>query len=79
MVEKEVKISVIISPEELAKEFAEMEATEQARFFNQVARIADSWRHSFVFQLSAVGHSGVLTQRARALMRDIGDYAEEGE
>lgn len=71
---------VLISPTafELATEFCEMDADEQAEFFNAIHEITSkTFRQPFVFQLQAVTDSTALTDDGRSIMDAIGNYSQK--
>ena len=72
---KQIEIDFEPTPEEVAERFCEMEADEQAQFFNQIARLSDLWNRAFVFQLQGVADSSELTEAGRKVMCDIGQYS----
>jgi hypothetical protein len=72
---KTVEVEIEVSPKELATVFCEMNANEQAEFFNQVALISDSWVAPFCFQLQYITESELLADNGRDVMEAIGDYS----
>lgn len=79
MIKKNVMVTLTLSPEDLAREFADMDHREQAAFFNHLALIVDGWEAPVEVQVSAVVRSGILTESARDLIAVLGSYAYEGE
>ena len=75
MIQRNIKVPIFPTPEELAQEFCASCETQQAQFFNEVARITNKWESLFCFQLQAIVDSDILTDDARLIMSDIGDYA----
>jgi hypothetical protein len=72
---KTMELEIKISPSELAAEFCEMKANEQADFFSEVSRISKEWTAPFCFQLQAITDSQELTNGGREIMSSIGDYS----
>lgn len=64
-----------ISPETLATLFAEMDASEQARFFNKLHERAEDW---FPMQLQYITDDDGLTLEGRRVMQMIGEYSHWG-
>ena len=64
-----------ITPAELAKEFCEMDADNQALFFSYIAGEVGRWKNSFCFQLQTITDSKFLTDGGRDIMEQIGDYS----
>jgi hypothetical protein len=75
MITRHKTIIVNPSPEELAAEFAEFNAYEQAAFFVELARLMKLWDRPAVMQLQAITDNPLLTTEARSLMAQIGEYA----
>lgn len=66
------------SPELLAELFARLDNNDQARFFNRVAEVADTWSNGgWPFQLQYVTESE-LTLGGRRVMQMIGEYSHWG-
>jgi hypothetical protein len=74
MTKRTVTVEVTLSPSELALEFANMNNEQQARFFNELAKITDEWEIPFCLQLQAVIDSESLTLQGRRIMEAIGKY-----
>ena len=74
MIRRNKILEVYLTPEELATEFANMDAERQAKFFNQLAKEADEWDAPFVMQLQAITDCPKLSNDARHIMISIGDY-----
>lgn len=66
------------TPEQLAKAFCDMDASDQARFFNFIAVVASTWSSSFPFQLQAITDEDGLTLSGRRVMQEIGEYSHWG-
>ncbi len=63
------------NPQELAKSFAEMNGDQQAEFFSALAAEVKEWSNPFCIQLQWITDSAALTEEARTLMEQIGEYA----
>jgi len=74
MFQRKAIIDVTPTPDELASEFADMDAEQQAMFFSELARITDKWDNPFCFQLQAITDNPALTDEARYIMTQIGEY-----
>lgn len=61
------------SANEIAEVFWDMDAEEQACFFNRLAEISNG---SLVMQLQYLTDSPYLTTEARVVMRRIGEYTD---
>lgn len=69
----------IVTPELIAEIFAEMDSTEQAKFFNHVAEVASQWNGmGFPMQLQYITDEDGLTLAGRRVMQGIGDYSHWG-
>ena len=77
MIIKNIKVEVRPTATELATEFTNMEADQQAIFFNVVAAVSDEWRSCFAMQLQAITDSEMLTTKGREVMSEIGNYSEK--
>lgn len=75
MIERKETIQITPTPGELAKEFCEMGADEQADFFNWISVISSRWERPFVIQLQAITDSKKLNNNGRVIMENIGVYA----
>lgn len=76
MIKRTRVIEIEPTPEELAREFAEMRSDDQAAFFNALAAEVKNWEYPFETQLMAIVEVGGLTPEGLALMRIICVYAE---
>ena len=78
MIIKNVSVAITLSPEDLAREFSNLDSREQAAFFNHLALVVEGWGEGAMFatQISAVAATGILTEKARDLMAVIGTYAD---
>ncbi len=62
-----------MNPEDLAKQFCEMNTQEQALFFNTIGELVLKWDVSFYSQMKrVVEEEKILTNEARNIMRNIG-------
>lgn len=77
MIIKESQIAFKLTPEELANEFCEMDANEQAEFFNSVGFKTSLWDKHLVFQLQAIVDTHKLSPNGRWFMRTVGEYGSE--
>lgn len=74
---KNVDIDIDFSPEEVAELFCNLDSGKQARFFNEVGEISDSWDRDFCFQADFIAGDPILTDNGRYVMRIIGEYSGE--
>jgi hypothetical protein len=68
-----------ITPELVAEMFSNMDSSDQAKFFNEVANQASDWvvgMASFAIQLEYVTTDDALTIEGRAVMDQIGNYSQ---
>lgn len=72
-----VDVRVPLSPEHAATAFTDFTADDQTKFFNAVAVEVAKWGRPFGFQLAAVTSDPALTDEAREIMREIGEYSAE--
>lgn len=72
-------VEIIVKPtaEELAEAFCNMGSDEQARFFNRIHDITETWKAPFCFQLQAVTDDDELDYGVRSIMSLIGDYSSK--
>ena len=75
MIQRNKVINVRPTPKELAFEFCEMDASEQAMFFNEIHKLSTTWVGSLHFQLREVSDAG-LTTGGRSVMGMIGKHAD---
>lgn len=68
--------TIELTPEELAFEFCRMDDGEQAKFFNEVARLTKEWDRPFCFQLQNIIENKELTNEGRYIMESIGEYGK---
>lgn len=64
---------IILTPEELAEEFWDMNCLLQSKFFNRLAELVGN-NGSFDFQMCNVVDDGELTKEGRQIMHTIGIY-----
>jgi hypothetical protein len=76
MIKRNINAEIELTPNELAFEFCEMNADEQADFFNLIALLSASWDAPFCFQSQSITDSKKLTTEGRAIMASIGEYSE---
>lgn len=76
MIKRSLEIEISISPQELAKEFCEMDSESQAIFFEEIYRITKTWDKPFYYQLHYIATSSKITKNGLHVMRSIGLYAE---
>ena len=70
-----------ITPELVAELFANMDAGEQARFFNHIDTVASTWgidADLLPFQMQAITDDDGLTLAGRRVMQMIGEYSHWG-
>lgn len=70
------RVTVEIRPTaaELADAFWDLDANQQAEFFNRLAEITTS--HNLYMQLSWMVDGELLTPEAKQVMRTIGEYGQ---
>lgn len=74
---EKVQVEISITPSKLADLFCQMDANEQASFFNLIADDVATWPScNFELQMQYVTDSGVLTDGGRQIMKTIGAYSE---
>ena len=71
-------IKVELTPKDMARLFAEFDASEQAEFFNEIAECASKWQAPFEFQLQSITDDEGLTLSGRRVMQGIGEYSHWG-
>lgn len=69
--------NVDVTTEQVAKLFCDMDAEQQAHFFNEVATQVKSWKGTFSAQMWGVANESILSDNARTVMASIGTYAWE--
>lgn len=75
MIKREHTLVWVLTPEEIASEFAGMNDSEQAIFFSELARITGEWNRPFCFQLQSLVDRPELSIEGRRIMEEIGEYA----
>jgi len=76
--EKTITIEVILTPQETAKLFCDMNMDDQATFFNEIYNIVTTeWLAPFCFQLESITNSSILTNDGRKIMQEIGEYSSK--
>jgi|688.fasta_scaffold127756_7 hypothetical protein len=76
MITRSVYLDVELSPYELAQEFCNMDAEQQAMFLNHVASISEDWDGTFVEQVQAIVNSNGFLNGANKVMKIFGEYAK---
>lgn len=72
---KDVKL--VLTPQQMAEEFAEMDSDDQARFFNRLAILVASWAGSSCdAQMKLVTDSKLLSAEGLSVMDSIGHAAQ---
>lgn len=74
MINRKIIAKVEPTPDELASEFCEMDSEAQVVFFNALAEQVAKWDKPFCFQLAYVSSNDHLTDEARYVMQQIGEY-----
>jgi len=64
-----------LAPEAIAEAFWGLDASEQARFYNHLDKIAD---YRIAFQLQSITDDDGLTLAGRRVMQSIGEYSHWG-
>ena len=77
MIERDIKVPVELTPDELAFEFCNMNDEGQAMFFNCIAEITAQWDRPFCFQLQYLIDHPKLLDCGRRVMEQIGEYGKE--
>ena len=81
-IKRQVEATIEVTPEELGELFANAGNEDQIRALNAMAEAVAKWPNPFCFQVEAmVRHQGLsrvdLTDGARAIMAELGEYANE--
>lgn len=68
---------LVSKPELLAEAFIQMDASDQATFFNHIAASVKSWdmTNGFYLQMLFAADEKTLTDEGKAIMKDIGSAA----
>ena len=77
MIKRQQTVSIQPFAEEIAKEFCNMDADEQARFFNEVSRLSAIWKVQLCFQIQSITDSKNLEDGGRDVMETIGEYSRK--
>jgi len=75
MIYRDVNVAIEPDPRELANEFCEMDADDQALVFKYIAEISQHWTEPFGFQVQEIIGSKYFCSDAGRIMRILGDYA----
>lgn len=73
---RQIEIEIQPTPKELAELFCEMNSDGHVEFFNEIANCVKEWNQNFCFQLQFISDSGKLTNDARIIMQQIGEYSK---
>jgi len=71
----ETIVKINLKPKQVAKLFESMNSKEMATFFNELGNLIEKWNHGFSFQMQYLTNKINLTDKARAIMNTIGQYA----
>jgi len=77
IIKKDIEVEIPITPEDFARYFADMYDDEQARFFEELAKLVNEWEMPFSCQLDNMMINSGVSLAARSVMRDIGRCADE--
>ena len=77
MIERTRKITIKPTVKEIAEEFCDMCADDQAQFFNLIDEVSSKWDRPLCFQLQSVTDSKWLTTAGRNVMENIGIYSDQ--
>lgn len=77
MITRNIEVVVKPTPFELASEWCDMDANQQAQFFAHIYELAEDWVAPLPFQLQAITDCRSFDARCSAVMRTIGEYAEK--
>ena len=75
IIRKSVELKVDLTAGDIARAWCEMDAGEQARFFNAIAKAAADWDKPLGMQLCAVAGEEGLSKAGREVMASIGDHS----
>ena len=71
-------VTIELTPQLTAQAFCEMDAQQQAEFFDEVAHISNRWGvGKFAYQMHTVIEMGEARECAKIIMRQIGEAACE--
>ena len=76
MIERTEIIKIDPTVSEIAQAFCDMDADEQANFFNIINEITSKWKRPFCIQLQSVTDSKFLSTAGRNVMEQIGMYSD---
>ncbi len=76
MIERQIKADIELTSLELASEFCEMSADQQALFFNYIEDFSEEWGSPLCFQIQAIAKSKNLLRSGNNVMRMLGEYAK---
>ena len=80
MLEREIKISVEPTIEELAEHVSALESEDQAEFLNLVAKEFNSWTYSnCVGQIYNISESKKLTDEAKSFVKLLNTYINDAK
>lgn len=74
-INRDISIGISLTPIELADVFCGMDANEQSMFFNRISENTKAWDAHLCFQLYAISNCEILTDEARKVMKQIGEYS----
>ena len=77
MINRDINVSIALTPRELAREFLSYSALEQAHFFNELGAIEFGGVLSGGLYIEYASRTAALTDKGRAVMKRIGEYAED--
>lgn len=77
MLKRNREITINPTVKEVAEEFCNMDADDQAQFFNLIDEISSKWDRALCFQLQSVTDSKWLTTGGRNIMEIIGVYSDK--
>jgi hypothetical protein len=75
-IERDVSLKIAVTPYDIAKAFCNMNADEQAEFFNYIEHFTHQWKNPFCFQLQNIQDSNKLTAGGKDIMYLIGQYSK---
>jgi len=67
-----------ITPEIVAELFCNMDAEAQAKFFNEIDKLASVWSAPLCFQMQGITDDSGLSLGGRRVMQMIGEYSHWG-
>lgn len=72
-----INYSTEITPQKVGDLFCSMDNNEMADFFNEIAINIKDWQHPFVFQMQGLTDTNHLSDGAREIMKQIGEYSSK--